>query len=157
MILASWLLFGAGPRSWGELGRSYLDLVLRKDQYSPNAITAFVYGPSQGVVVDIHAEVSVCVMSWVEVGDHSGGNSQTSQHCKSRAVWGHEVQWRQYLGAPHCCPSIQQRHTSSRIPVLRVPAKTQHWPYRTGLKPDLCHSLRISTLPFQFLGSRPPV
>lgn len=57
---------------------------LERVRHSPYAITAFVQWISHKVVVHIHTEVSVCVMSWVEVGDHPGGNPKRPQHCKSR-------------------------------------------------------------------------
>jgi hypothetical protein len=126
-------------------------------RHLPYAITAFVQRVSHGVIVHIHTEVSICVMSWVEVSDHPRGNSQGPQHCKSRSVWGLGLWQGQCPGIPHYCPPTQQRYLTPKVPVLRAPAKTQHCPYRTGLKPLFFHSLRISTLPFQFLGSRPPV
>lgn len=51
-------------------------------RHSPYTVTAFVQGVPLGVVVHVHAEVSVCVVSRVEVRDHPGGNPQTPQHCK---------------------------------------------------------------------------
>lgn len=72
-----------GPRAWGEQEAAQIGCSARV-RHSPNTITAFVQGVPHGVVVHIHAEVSVCVMSRVEVGDHPGGNPQTPQHYKSK-------------------------------------------------------------------------
>lgn len=75
------LLVTHGAHSQGkEKARKWRERV----RHSPHAIAALVQRVSHGVVVHVHAEVSVRVVSRVEVGDHPGGNSEAPQYCKSR-------------------------------------------------------------------------
>lgn len=98
-----------GEGGWGA--QTWCSMPIEMVDYLPYAVTAFLQGISHGVVVHIHTEVAICVVSWVEVGDHPRGNPQAPKHYKPRSVWGCWLWWRWHVNTPRYYPLTHKRHT----------------------------------------------
>lgn len=98
-----------GEGGWGA--QTWCSMLIETVDYLPYAVTAFLQGISHGVVVHIHTEVAICVVSWVEVGDHPRGNPQAPKHYKPRSVWGCWLWWRWHVNTPRYYPLTHKRHT----------------------------------------------